>query len=159
METNTTTAPVTAVKLHGEMNVLLSSFQVYYQNLRGFHWYIVGPEFFTLHEKFEEMYNDAAAKSDAIAERIRMAPASPMHRLTDYLEHSKIEEAKTSADAHNIVNQILDSLKTLISIEKEIRKMAEELGDNGTSDMMTDFITGQEKEIWMFTAFISKASN
>ncbi len=32
---------------------LLADLQVYYTNLRGFHWNIKGREFFLLHEKFE----------------------------------------------------------------------------------------------------------
>lgn len=49
---------------------LLADFQVYYTNLRGFHWNIQGPDFFVLHSKFEDLYNDAADKIDEIAERI-----------------------------------------------------------------------------------------
>ena len=30
---------------------LLADFQVYYTNLRGFHWNIQGPDFFVLHSK------------------------------------------------------------------------------------------------------------
>ena len=49
---------------------LLADFQVYYTNLRGFHWEIKGRGFFVLHEKFESMYDDTATKVDEIAERI-----------------------------------------------------------------------------------------
>ena len=36
---------------------LLADFQVHYTNLRGLHWNVKGHGFFTLHEKFESMYN------------------------------------------------------------------------------------------------------
>ena len=39
---------------------LLADFQVHYTNLRSMHWNIKGHGFFTLHEKFETMYNDTA---------------------------------------------------------------------------------------------------
>ena len=52
------------------LHQLLADFQVYYTNLRGFHWNIKGHGFFVLHEKFESMYDDAAEKVDEIAERI-----------------------------------------------------------------------------------------
>ena len=35
------------------LHQLLADFQVYYTNLRGFHWNIKGHGFFVLHEKFE----------------------------------------------------------------------------------------------------------
>ena len=47
------------------LNLLLANLQVYYTNLRGFHWNIKGKGFFTLHAKFEELYNDTAEKIDS----------------------------------------------------------------------------------------------
>ena len=41
---------------------LLADFQVYYTNLRGFHWNIKGHDFFVLHSQFEKMYDDTAEK-------------------------------------------------------------------------------------------------
>lgn len=41
---------------------LLADFQVYYTNLRGFHWNIKGHDFFVLHSQFEKMYDDTAKK-------------------------------------------------------------------------------------------------
>ena len=53
-----------------ELNTLLAEYHVYYQKLRNFHWNILGRNFFDLHEKFEELYEDARTKIDEIAERI-----------------------------------------------------------------------------------------
>lgn len=41
-----------------ELNVLLADYHVYYQKLRNFHWNVLGENFFDLHNRFEEMYND-----------------------------------------------------------------------------------------------------
>jgi len=53
-----------------KLNQLLINYQVHYQNLRLFHWNVKGPFFFILHEKFEELYNEAALKIDEVAERV-----------------------------------------------------------------------------------------
>ena len=37
------------------LNDLLANYQVFYQNLRGFHWNVKGKAFFELHLKFEIM--------------------------------------------------------------------------------------------------------
>ena len=34
---------------------LLADFQIYYTNLRGYHWHVRGPQFVTLHSQFEKM--------------------------------------------------------------------------------------------------------
>ncbi|MGL5146450.1 MAG: Dps family protein, partial [Plesiomonas shigelloides] len=50
------------VKLAPELNILLANYQILYMNTRGYHWNITGPQFFQLHVKFEEMYNDLLLK-------------------------------------------------------------------------------------------------
>ncbi len=52
-----------ARKLTKELNQLLSDYQVFYMNVRGFHWNIKGEKFFELHAKFEELYNDLILKN------------------------------------------------------------------------------------------------
>ena len=46
---------------------LLADFQVYYTNLRGFHWNIKGHDFFVLHSQFEKMYDDRWTKSQNVS--------------------------------------------------------------------------------------------
>lgn len=58
-------------KLADNLNDLLANYQLFYSNVRGFHWNITGEKFFELHAKFEEIYNDALLKIDEIAERVR----------------------------------------------------------------------------------------
>jgi len=65
---------------------LLADFQVYYTNLRGFHWNIKGHNFFVLHSQFEKMYDDTAEKVDEIAERILMLGGTPANKFSDYLK-------------------------------------------------------------------------
>ncbi len=68
-----------------KLNVLLADYQVYYQNLRGFHWNIQGNRFFSLHEKFEELYLSTAEVIDEIAERILTLGHVPLHTFNDYV--------------------------------------------------------------------------
>ena len=46
---------------------LLADYQIYYSNLRGFHWNVKGKDFFVLHKQYEEMYDNTAEKVDEIA--------------------------------------------------------------------------------------------
>lgn len=77
------------------LHQLLADFQVYYTNLRGFHWNIKGHGFFVLHEKFESMYDDAAEKVDEIAERILMLGGVPENKFSEYLKVAKIKKYLT----------------------------------------------------------------
>src|ERR1700748_162668 len=80
-------------QLADKLNTLLSNYQLFYINARGFHWNITGDKFFELHVKFEELYTDALLKIDEIAERILTLGHTPLHSFTDYVKHSGIKEA------------------------------------------------------------------
>ena len=71
-----------ASKLSRELNDLLANYQLFYQNLRGLHWNIKGKEFFELHLKFEELYEDAVIKVDEIAERILTLEGDPLRKVS-----------------------------------------------------------------------------
>jgi starvation-inducible DNA-binding protein len=139
-----------------ELNQLLANFQVYYQNTRGLHWNIKGKHFFELHVKFEEIYNDAQLKIDEIAERILTLGFTPLHTFSDYLKKTGIKEGKSISDAKEAVQLIVNSLQTIITLERDILATAGNLQDEGTITMLTNFITQQEKEIWMYASWLKQ---
>ncbi|WP_339917776.1 Dps family protein [Yeosuana marina] len=142
--------------LANDLNMLLANFQTYYQNLRGIHWNIKGKRFFDLHVKFEELYTDANLKVDAIAERILTLGETPLHTFEDYTAHSKVPVGKNVSQDDLAVRLIVDSLSELLKIEREILDKSDEANDEGTNSMMSDFITEQEKTIWMMKAWLSE---
>lgn len=52
------------------VNKQIANWTVLYTKLHNYHWYVTGPDFFTLHAKFEELYNEAALHIDELAERL-----------------------------------------------------------------------------------------
>lgn len=141
-------------KLAQQLNVLLADYQVYYQNLRGFHWNIKGPKFFELHLKFEELYNDAQIKIDEIAERILTLGYIPLHSFSDYVKSSKVKEAKNITDPNKSMSTIVSNLGTLLQLERVILDLSTDANDEGTNSLMSDYITQQEKTIWMLNAWL-----
>lgn len=135
------------------LNVLLANYSVFYQNTRGYHWNIKGENFFELHVKFEELYNDLLIKIDEIAERILTLGYTPNHRYSDYIEMSQIEESNQVSDGVTAVNEILDAFKSVISIQREILELSDDAGDEGTNALMSDYIREQEKLVWMYSAY------
>jgi starvation-inducible DNA-binding protein len=131
-------------------------FQVYYQNLRGLHWNIRGKRFFDLHVKFEELYNDSQLKIDLIAERVLTLGGTPLHTFEDYINNSKLAIGKDIHKDEEAISLILSSLSSLLKIERVILKQADEIIDEGTNSMMSDFISEQEKTIWMMRAWLEQ---
>lgn len=139
-----------------ELNHLLANFQLYYQNLRGIHWNIKGRAFFDLHVKFEELYTDANLKVDEIAERILTLGATPLHTFEDYTKAAKVPVGKNISKDEKAVQLIVDSLSELLKIERSILETSDEANDEGTNSMMSDFITQQEKTVWMMKAWLGE---
>lgn len=137
-----------------ELNNLLGNFQIYYQNLRGIHWNIKGKNFFDLHVKFEELYTDANLKVDALAERILTLGETPLHTFSDYIKITKVPVGKNISKDVDAVELIVNSLTELIKLERHILNTSGEANDEGTNSMMSDFITEQEKTIWMMNAWL-----
>ena len=138
------------------LHQLLADFQVYYTNLRGFHWNIKGHGFFVLHEKFESMYDDAAEKVDEIAERILMLGGVPENKFSENLKVAKIKEVSDVACGSDAVSNILETYGYLIGEERKIIELANEAGDDVTADLMTGYLKEQEKMVWMLVAFSTK---
>ena len=131
--------------LRDKLNDLLADYQLFYQNLRGLHWNIKGKEFFELHVKFEEFYNDAIIKIDEIAERILTLEGEPLHTYSAYLKASEIKEEKSVTDGVKGVEIIIKNFGVLILKEREILSLAADANDEGTVSLMSDYITETEK--------------
>lgn len=140
-----------------ELNLLLSNYQVYYQNLRGLHWNIRGKRFFNLHVKFEELYNDAQLKIDLIAERVLTIGGTPLHTFEDYMKNNKLTVGRDISKDEEAVHLISDSLANLLKIERKILADTDKIKDEGTHSMMSDFIVEQEKVIWMMQAWLEES--
>ena len=140
--------------LAGKLNVLLSDFQLFYINARGFHWNIKGQNFFELHLKFEEIYNDALIKIDEVAERILTLGFTPYHTFSDYLANTQIKEVKGIADGKKCVEAVVNGYQTLLVTEREILKLSSETNDEGTNALMSDYIREQEKLVWMYSSYL-----
>ncbi len=142
-------------KLAEGLNKLLADYQVFYMNVRGFHWNIRGDKFFELHLKFEELYNDLVIKIDEIAERILTLNKVPMHSYSDYMNTAEVKEAKNISDGMQCVRSILESFKIIITKQRELLDMSADAGDEGTNALMSDYIREQEKLVWMYSAYLN----
>ncbi len=143
-----------AKELVNHLNLLLADYQLFYQNLRGLHWNIKGKDFFELHLKFEEFYNDAVIKVDEIAERILTLEGEPFHTFEDYLKNADVKAEKGITDGTEGVNIVVKNFSTIILKERTILSLAGEAEDEGTASLMSDYITESEKTLWMLASYL-----
>lgn len=142
-----------------ELNVLLADYHLYYQKLRNFHWNIVGSNFFDLHNKFEEMYDDAKVKIDEIAERILTLRFQPTSNFSDYLKTSSIKEASENTKDLDMVKKLLADHGLLLKQMRKVVETADKAEDEGTIDLIGGYIGHIEKVSWMLDAWSMKATD
>lgn len=140
----------------GLLNVLLANYQTYYQNLRGVHWNIKGKRFFELHVKFEELYTTAQEQVDEIAERILTLGGVPFHTLESYVKHASVPVGENIFDDEKTVRLVIDTISALLPLEREILTLSDEINDEGTNSLISDFISEQEKNVWMLKAYLNE---
>ena len=138
------------------LNELVANYQVFYMNVRGFHWNIKGERFFEFHAKFEELYTDLAEKIDEVAERVLTLGGTPMHSFEDYIKNAKVQVVKNVSDTTNSVSSIVNSFETVLVKQREILDASADANDEGTNALMSDYITEQEKQVWMYSAFLGQ---
>jgi len=136
------------------LNEQLSDWNLLYVKLHNYHWNVKGSDFFTLHTKFEELYNEASVNIDEIAERVLALGAIPAGSLKDYLALSTLDEATGKEDSRQMVEQIVADFKAVIASAKNGIEVAGDAGDETSVDLFTQIHVALEKHVWLFTAFL-----
>ncbi len=142
-----------------EMNVQVSSWSVVYTKLHNYHWYVKGHQFFTLHAKFEELYNEATMHMDEIAERILTLGGDPVATLKEHLEQSVVKEALGNEKADKMVSTIVSDFDEIMKSLKKGMEEAAKDGDDMTEDLLNATYQSVEKHQWMLNAFLGEENN
>lgn len=136
------------------VNKQIANWNVLYVKLHNYHWYVKGPQFFTLHTKFEELYNEAALHIDELAERLLALGGKPLATMKDYLAVASVHEAKGNETAEEMVEEIVRDFETMIQELKDGMNYAGEIDDETTGDMLLGIHQSLEKHVWMLKSFL-----
>lgn len=142
--------------LDKQLNELVSTWSVLYTKLHNYHWYVSGPSFFTLHVKFEELYNEVTLNLDDLAERILSKGGKPVATLKEHLELSLIKEASGKEDATKMVEKLVADFKTIMKALDNGMTLASDAGDDRTEDLLNAQFQSLEKHTWMLNAYLGK---
>lgn len=136
--------------LVNKLNHLLANLVVEYHKLQNFHWYIKGNDFFTVHAKLEDYYNDINKSVDEVAESILMLEGKPLASLKDFAANASIKEAEAQFIKSDIILAEVEKDYSLLLAEViEIKKAADAEENFIISAMMDDYIKNFTKAVWM----------
>lgn len=138
------------MELENKLNEFLADLNVFYRKLQNYHWNVQGKDFFQVHAKLEELYNEINEQIDEIAEHILILGGQPLGTVKDYLDFSTIKEAENKKiKSAEIYNNLLSDFEELNKKAIEIKEEAEIEKDYATSSLIDEYILDYGKIIWM----------
>ncbi|MCY1564390.1 Dps family protein [Staphylococcus pettenkoferi] len=138
------------------LNQQVANWTVAFTKLHNFHWYVKGPNFFALHTKFEELYDEASQFIDDLAERILAIGGNPVATLRESLDISIIDEAGKYYKAEEMVAELS---KDFTNVSKQLEEAIEVAGkaeDDVTEDMFIGMQTDIDKHNWMLKSYLGE---
>ncbi|MBI1264573.1 MAG: DNA starvation/stationary phase protection protein [Alphaproteobacteria bacterium] len=131
---------------------LLADTYALYFKTHAYHWNVTGPRFHDLHAMFETQYTELWTATDDIAERIRalgvLAPVS----YDEMAAAASIKHDARTPDANTMLANLVAGHEQVVRTARAALKLAEEHGDEATSDLVAPRITAHEKTAWMLRA-------
>lgn len=136
------------------LNKQVANWTVLYVKLHNYHWYVKGSHFFTLHMKFEELYDEASLHLDELAERILALKGNPVATMKECLNQSTLKEANGNETAEQMVSQLVKDFEALIGELVSGMEEAQAGNDETSADMLLQIHTSLEKHVWMLQSFL-----
>jgi len=118
-----------------------------------YHWHVVGPDFKQIHDLFGEQYQEIQEEIDRISEHMRFLGIKPVSSLSRVLEVSGVTEAKSGISAMEMVRDLLEDHKKLVSMLDSAAEESENQKSRGTTNLLDDLNEAHGKFIWMLRSF------
>lgn len=121
-----------------------------------YHWDVVGPQFRTLHQLWEEHYEALTQNIDAIAERVRTLGGYPSGTMEEFLKLASLKEHPGDIPlATEMVSRLVgDHEQVIRNLREHIDRCSENFHDEGTADFLTGLMEQHEQVAWMLRSFL-----
>jgi starvation-inducible DNA-binding protein len=138
------------------LNQDLSDLYLVLVKTKKYHWDVVGPQFRTLHQLWEEQYEALTETIDTCAERIRTLGGYPVGTMEGFLKLASIKEHPSDIpNATEMVSRLVQDHEQIIrNLRGHISQCSESFKDDGTADFLTGLMEQHEAIAWMLRSFI-----
>lgn len=147
-------------KVKEYLNTLVATQGLFYVKLHQAHWYIKGPNFFSLHPKLEELYDDLTVQMDDMAERLLSIGGEPYSTLKEFIDHSLIKESidDKNLSEKEMIQSVITDFEILRDELSSGIKLTDEENDGVSNDLLISQKTEVDKTIWMLQAYMGHSA-
>lgn len=156
MKINTNLDEKVRQQLSQNLGLVLADTYLLYTKTQNFHWNLKDPRFYSLHLFFEKQYEELAEALDEIAERIRMLGEQSPGSMKQFLEMSNLKESDGNLKGDEMIQELLKDHESLIRFVRERIDLSQDLGDEGTADLLIKRVREHEKHAWMLRSHLVK---
>lgn len=139
------------------LNTVLADLNVIYVKTRNYHWNVIGPDFYPIHQMLEEQYELLAEQIDLIAERVRMVGGRAIGTMQEFIQRSRLEEQpEVYPNARDMIHTLLHDHEQMIrNLRKDIDTVDTKYNDVTNADVLTALAEVHEKMAWMLGSTVA----
>lgn len=134
------------------LNMVLSETYALYLKTQNYHWNVTGPNFYSLHNMFEEQYKELAEAIDDIAERIRALGEKVEASFLYFDQNKSIKDGIPSNSSESMLEDLVRSQEVVIEKLIELSNIASQCDDKASEDMAIQRLQVHEKQKWMLSS-------
>ena len=133
---------------------LATTYTLYLKTLY-YHWNVTGPNFKSLHELFEEHYENLHEAGDDIAERIRALGFMTPGTIREFQELTSIDEDEKLPESwQEMVVNLIAGNEAASNCARKVQEIAQEYGDEVTADLMIERMKFHDEAAWMLRSSV-----
>ncbi|MFC7143007.1 DNA starvation/stationary phase protection protein Dps [Halosimplex aquaticum] len=126
--------------------------------LKTAHWNVKGPNFYQLHELFEDLTAVLEPAIDEVAERISALGGRPPGTVHEVAQTTTVAPFPRDAfDGLALVGALADRMATLGANLAQQIEMADQQGDPDTADLLNEVSREVSKSLWFLEAHLQSA--
>ena len=135
------------------LNLLLADTMTLRDLYKKSHWQVAGPTFYQLHLLFDKHFGEQSELVDTLAERIQLLGGLSIAMAPDVAETTRIERPPRGREEVPVqLSRLLDAHQIIIRDCRELAKLADTLGDDGTNDVVvSDVLRTNELQVWFIS--------
>ena len=136
-----------------QLNLLLADSITLRDLYKKSHWQVAGPTFYQLHLLFDKHFGEQVEIVDEIAERIQLLGGVSLAMAHDVAETTRIPRVPRDREEVPVqISRLLDAHQIIIGHCRELARRADELGDDGTNDLIvSDVLRPNELQVWFLS--------
>lgn len=137
-------------------NQLADTFDLFSQTKQA-HWNVKGPEFYQLHELYDELAGQLLEYVDLIAERATALGGAATGTVRMAAQASRLPEFKDGpVGSRESIQLLVERYAGLAESTRQGIDTADESGDADTADLLTEVSRGLDKALWFLEAHIQE---